>query len=435
MLLKIKREIDFNNTVYILKKGKDYQVFEEDPNGDETISLEEFFKNYKRWERGIYTDKWYSVFVSALSLEKPFLEIPEEVNLLLSFEPAESGYIISGIIFDKNGEKAFEKALLFSKVNRLHISFEVSPKLSVQVIKVDKEKLFLLLENLLRELREIKKLTLKTYRETKEIKQQTEENLSLTKETYLVLKEIKNLLEEKFSLLTQRVSAIERKLEGRSQSNSSEITAVVLNSPGIYTESGKPVNIPLLGKVADYVEVDFDAFVSFFGLKTYLTSEELQSLREVINKKVLKKVEEGETHFTSEELNRILEKMNLPTLPYNKRWILTVKVKKEEFQKLVKAIKEVLGGVPLKDIETALKCLFKEHPIKGNPPVSFDLLKRCFPSRYHPKLEKLRKLISTLEKGEEPSNVNFVVGPANLLLLALELEARRRGKKLLIRQI
>ncbi|GEM_PF-2342277 len=436
MLLKIKREIDFKNTVYVLKKGNEYQVFEEDPEGEEVLSLEEFFKNYKRWERGIYTSRWYSVFVNAISLKEPVLELPEEINLLLSFEPTKDGFVISGIIFAKNGEEAFEKALLFATVNRPHIAFEVSPYPYSHPLKVDKAKLFLLLENLLRELREIKRLTLKTYEETKEVKRHTEENLYLAKESFTVLRDIRNLLEKQLSLLIQKVEGIEKRLSSERKGGDSEITALVLNTPGIYTDSGKPVGIPPLGRIADYVEVDYESFVSFFGLKTYLTEEELQALKKVVNSEVLRKIESGETHFTSEELNRILKSLNLPTLPYRKSWSLTVKLKREEFQKLVKAIKVALGTVPLKDIETALKCLFKEHPIKGNPPISFKLLEKCFPERHRSKLEKLKTLLSSLEKTKEaPSDVNFVVGPAEPFLLALELEARRRGKKLYIKQI
>jgi len=436
MLLKIKREIDFKNTVYILKKEEIYQIFEEDSEGDESVSLDEFFKGYKRWERGIYTERWYSVFINALSLREPVLEVPKEVNFLLTFEPVDGGFVVSGIVFDRSGEDAFEKALLFVQKNRPYISFEVSSYPSAEPLRVGRDKLFLLLENLVKELREIRRLTLKTYEETKEVKRQTERNLHLTRESFEVLKEIKELLEQKFSLLIQKVEGIEKKITSDRGRVDSAVTAVILNSPGVYTASGDPVSLPPLGKIGDYVEVDYSSFVSFFGLKAYLTDKEIEALKEVINKEVLKKIERGDTHFTSEELNEILENLKLPAIPYKKKWVLTVKVKRDDFQKLVKAIKNTLGGVPLKDIEAALRCLFKEHPIKGNPPLNFELLVRCFSEKYRPKLERLRDLISSLERGKSQlSDLNFVVGPSEPFLLALELEARRRGKKLLIKQV
>jgi hypothetical protein len=443
-------EIKFKNDVYLLKKGKELKIFEEVSEPEEaqiTEDFSEFFENYKRWKFGIKTEKWTMVFVTAINFKFPHLVWDESVNFLLSITSKNGKYNITGIIFDKDERTALEKAFLFKKLNLSYISFDISGEYSPYPLEIKKEQLFTLISGILKELKEIKQIAKETYSETKSIKEETKSIKEISLGMFNLMGEmVKELrfLRKDMQELAKRLEAVEKHFNvSREQTilTTNSITAspsavspphdaieVVVVSDKAVNQSGETVKLPNpLEEVVEFIYPKTEAFLMFFGYDRGLKEEVEPKLAKLVREKYLR----GESDIFPEEAKEITgiePKIKRP-------WKIVITLKQDYLRKLVKAVKETLGYVPLSEVEKALKCVFKEVIEKNLKSVDGELLKRCFAEKYRPRVEALLKKLENIKEGKVEADGKIYIPKDELLLLSLDLEAKRKGKKLLVREI
>jgi len=436
-------KIRFKNDVYLLKRGKELKVFEEvsDPEEAEiTEDFSEFFENYQKWKLGIKTEKWTMVFVTAINFKFPHLVWDDSVNFLLSIAPKKGKYTITGIIFDKNERTALEKAFLFKKLNLNYISFDISGEYRPYPLKVKKEQLFNLLSEILKELKEIKQIAKETYTETKSIKEISLGMFNLMGEMVKELRFLRKDMQE----LAKRLEAVEKHFNISRKSNiiptnsntafppavslpSNTIEVVVISDKAV-NQKGESVKLPNpLEEVVEFIYPKTEAFLMYFGYDKGIKEEVEPKLTKLVREKYLR----GESEVSPEEAKKITG-----IEPRIKRpWKIVITLREDYLRKLVKAVKETLGYVPLSEVEKALKCVFKEVVEKNLKNVDGELLKRCFSEKYRPRVEALLKKLENLKGGKAEAEGKIYVPKDELLLLSLDLEAKRKGKKLLLREV
>ena len=449
MGLKISgtKNIKFGNDVYLLKKGNNFVVLEEAPDGEIEVDFSEFFENYQRWDFGIKTERWYSVFVNAIAFKIPHLVWEEDTNFLLSISPKKDGrFAISGIVFAPKPEEAIDKAFEFKKLNREYIAFEVAPRPSTYPLKISKADLNILLSQILKELKEIKEIATLTYEETKEVKDISVKSVEIGAKILDEILSLKNAvlpaieqLNRKAETLEVKVQLLEQKVENlpattvqlpstEKKTASNEIEVIVVSDRPV-SEGGFPVALPNpLEEVVEFLEPKIEAFASFYRIDPDLAFEKEEELRKLIRRKYLK----GETTLSYEEVKTLLG----IDPPVKKSWRIVLTIKEKPLKQLIKAVRETLSTVPLFEVEKAIKCAFKHAISKGSKVITAEDLKKCFAPKFHPKIDKLFQKLELLKEGEPPNNRVFIPEKQNsLLLLALDLEAKKKGKKLVIKEV
>jgi hypothetical protein len=460
-----KREIDFENTVYFLKKGEQIDIFEEaDPNEEKTeeIDLSEFFDNYEKWKWGIKTDQWYMTFINAINFKVPNFVFNPEHNFLISVIPKKKGnktyYIISGIVFAKNENEAVNKAFELKKLNREYIPFEVASEYTPYPLPISKADLRVLFNQILKELKEIKEVAFKTYKETKEVKEVATQGVQITErvleeiltlkaetlpkltELYLKVEKLEEKI-QKIDHLEEKISQLEKKIEPspttppkakvenekekpeRKKENLETDTIEAVLVSGAINEKGEKIALNPFANILDYIEPLTDQFLRHFGIIDE-TGEIEEKLKELIKQKFAKR----ETEITPEDVKAFIG-IEISGQP----WKIAVKIKQNTLKKLTEAMQKSLIGVPAVEVEKAVKC-FIQKAIKHkefNP----DLLRDCFNSRYTQKVERLISFIKRISEGEKEVGNKVFALDNSLIAFALELEAKRKGKRLLIKRI
>ena len=312
LIVKGRENINLEKDGYIYIFQKDYNQikFQEDEEGELAIDVSDIFKNARKWKWGIYTDKYYSVLLSAFVFKIPKLII-NVPNALISIKKDQEFISINALIFAKDKELAFRYANEFKISNRESIAFEFIPQYYEKPLKVEPKDIFSLLETIEKDIKEIKETT-------KHLEKKTQ---SISFDTRLI-KQYMEKFEAKFHVFEEKLQKIAIDIKTIKDNTSFSKHKVSEDENTIY----------IVGSVFNYLKID-DSFYKTFRIKN-ISNEQKEKIHELVKEKYFK----GEKYITGEELKAI----GIKTVDDSKSWRIVLSLKEEHLNVAVNIFSSLL---------------------------------------------------------------------------------------------
>jgi len=140
MKLRMRKEINPDkNTIWIIQHDYNFEVYQEDENGQHEIEIEPFKGKLTKWYYGVKNKQYYTAIAAAYEckLEELVLNVP---NIIISIEQDKDDIIIFAGIYAENEKTATALAYKFINGNKfIKFSLEPEPKrfpLRIDVIRL-----------------------------------------------------------------------------------------------------------------------------------------------------------------------------------------------------------------------------------------------------------------------------------------------------------
>ena len=409
--------------IYILQKDFNQIKLQEDEDGEVVVDVNDIFEGARKWKWGIYTDKYYSVLLSAFAFKIPklVLNIP---NILISIKKDKEFVSINALVFAEDKELAFEYANKFRIANRKNIAFEFAPEYYERPLDISLENILYLLSSIVRDIEEIKETTRNLEQKTEYISFDTQ-----------VIKQYMEKFEDKFKVFEEKLQNIEtdikelkEKLPNQQQPEESKVkeddnTVYIhkIKDDGVYKD-GEKVYLNLVGSVFNYLELD-KSFYRAFRIKD-IDPE----IKEKIHDLVKQKYFSDEKYITGKELKQL----GLKRVDDSRSWRIVLSTKEERLKEAV----EIFSSV-LKEDKEAIEKAFLEalaEVASSKREISIEDIEKRLPDKAKEKLRQLRDKFKGKEidlKGDIYIKTNDEI--EKLIIFAIVLDAEKNKRKVVIK--